>query len=196
MFLNRCFPVRVQKSHLQVRGHSGVRVVVRAGKQYQASYYPGPDEEASVSHSAFMSATELAKPKELRIPGLQEFCAAIWERRKSIPSQAYSDPLDHLFTEFDKDNDGRLTSTEIAQAFQSRGVDATPDQIQIFIEAVDADSDHLISRGEWPEFVFSMAIADLHTKSPEHVQAFKNAYGPLVLKQASSETNECRDWES
>jgi Ca2+-binding EF-hand superfamily protein len=57
----------------------------------------------------------------------------IWERRRRIPSTTYNDPLDHIFTEFDEDGDGHLTSEEIATALKSRNVDITPEQIKEFI---------------------------------------------------------------
>jgi hypothetical protein len=60
--------------------------------------YPGFQEEKDVSHEAFMHAMEAARPRAMRLPGMQEFAASLWGRR-SIPSQNYSDPLDHIFTE-------------------------------------------------------------------------------------------------
>lgn len=48
-------------------------------------------------HDAFHRAFEEAKPCNARIPGLQEFAAALWERRRLIPSN--QDPLMHIFTE-------------------------------------------------------------------------------------------------
>lgn len=56
----------------------------------------------------------------------------------------YNDPLDHIFTEFDEDGDGHLTSVEIANALKSRGVEASPDQVQEFIDGTSlADEDSL-----------------------------------------------------
>lgn len=57
----------------------------------------------------------------------------IWERRRRIPSTTYNDPLDHIFTEFDEDGDGHLTTAEIATALKSRNVEITPEQINEFI---------------------------------------------------------------
>lgn len=37
----------------------------------------GPQEERSSAHEAFMHALESAKPVKLRMPGLQEFAAAV-----------------------------------------------------------------------------------------------------------------------
>ncbi|GBF90261.1 hypothetical protein Rsub_03394 [Raphidocelis subcapitata] len=130
-----------------------------------APLYPGPQEEKDVSHEAFMHAMEAARPRAMRIPGMQEFAASIWERRRRIPSQTYSDPLDHIFTEFDADNDGKLSAAEVAHALVSRGVDATEEQVQMFIEASDTDADHLIARSEFPSFIFHMASADLRSVS-------------------------------
>lgn len=59
----------------------------------------------------------------------------MWDRSRTIPSQAYTDPLDHIFTEFDTDNDGQLSPREIARALQSRGVKASTEQVQTFIES-------------------------------------------------------------
>jgi len=58
----------------------------------------------------------------------------VWERRRRIPSTTYNDPLDHIFTEFDEDGDGHLTAEEISKALRSRGVEATPDQVQLYIQ--------------------------------------------------------------
>lgn len=60
--------------------------------------FPSRQEEKDVSHEAFMHAMEAARPKAMRIPGMQEFAGSLWGRRR-IPSQTYSDPLDHIFTE-------------------------------------------------------------------------------------------------
>jgi hypothetical protein len=133
-------------------------------------------EDAEVAHEAFMHAYELALPtglrQDLRVPGIQQFAAAVgraapapapapapaltdaaaaprrqqapqaaalapaqvWERRRSIPSQTYNDPLDHIFTEFDTDDDDRLTAGEVAAALRSRGVDADEALMQRFVE--------------------------------------------------------------
>jgi hypothetical protein len=99
-----------------------------------APLYPGFQEEKDVSHEAFMHAFEAARPRAMRLPGMQEFAASIWERRRRIPSQTYSDPLDHIFTEFDADGDGKLSAAEIAAALSARGVEATEEQVQMFIE--------------------------------------------------------------
>ncbi|KIY97600.1 hypothetical protein MNEG_10358 [Monoraphidium neglectum] len=132
--------------------------------------YPGFQEEKDVSHQAFLHAFEAARPRAMSIPGMQlacpaprlreqqqqqqqrEFAASIWNRRRSIPSQTYADPLDHIFNEargwggarsggllglehaffhlgvFDTDSDGKLTAGEIAKALAARGVAATEAQ--------------------------------------------------------------------
>lgn len=48
--------------------------------------------------------------------------------RQRIPSGAYSDPLSHIFDEFDQDRDGALTAAEVAAALRSRQVDITDEQ--------------------------------------------------------------------
>ncbi|KAF6259031.1 hypothetical protein COO60DRAFT_1062491 [Scenedesmus sp. NREL 46B-D3] len=87
--------------------------------------------------------------------------AQIWERRRRIPSTTYNDPLDHIFTEFDKDGDGHLTSEEIAVALNSRSVEITPAQIKEFIRAADENNNGTVERAEFPQLIFHMAIADL-----------------------------------
>lgn len=67
-------------------------------------------------------------------------CTQVWERRRRIPSATYSDPLDHIFTEFDEDSDGHLTAAEIARALQSRHVKASEAQVQEFIDGEQAGS--------------------------------------------------------
>eukprot|EP00775_Hariotina_reticulata_P003687 gene3687-3946_t len=67
------------------------------------------------------------------VPGLQDFAASVWEQRQAaMPGQA--DPLDFLFSEFDEDGDGSLTSVEIANALRSKGVEVLPRQVQKFID--------------------------------------------------------------
>ena len=48
--------------------------------------------------------------------------------RQRIPSGQYSDPLGHIFSEFDRDKDGSLTALEVAEALRSRNVDITDEQ--------------------------------------------------------------------
>ncbi|KAF5838917.1 hypothetical protein DUNSADRAFT_2008 [Dunaliella salina] len=132
-------------------------------------YYPDAEEDADVLQNAFHAAYEQTKPAALRVPGLQEFAAAIWQRRRAIPSQSYVDPLMHLFQEFDTDNDGVLESEEIASAFQSHGVQISAQQIQELIIAYENGREYVIKREEWPEFVHSLATSDLHVK--EHYRA-------------------------
>jgi len=57
----------------------------------------GSEEEYDVSHSAFHRAFEDAKPAPAKVPGLQEFAAAIYERRRLIASS--HDPLMQIFDE-------------------------------------------------------------------------------------------------
>lgn len=124
---------------------------------------PSPQEEKEAAHEAFMQAFEASKPVNVRMPGLQQFAASVWERRRRIPSTTYNDPLDHIFTEFDEDGDGHLTSVEIANALKSRGVQATPDQVQSFIDAIDVNKNGTVERNEFADFIFHLAVADLKT---------------------------------
>jgi len=139
----------------------------------QPQYYPDAEEDADVLQNAFHAAYEQTKPEALRVPGLQEFAAAIWQRRRAIPSQSYVDPLMHLFQEFDTDNDGVLESEEIASAFKSHGVEITAQQIQELIIAYENGRDYVIKKEEWPEFVHSLATSDLHVK--EHYRADRSS---------------------
>jgi Ca2+-binding EF-hand superfamily protein len=137
-----------------------MRTVTLAAK---GEVIPSPQEEKEAAHSAFMTAYEASKPVNVRMPGLQQFAAAVWERRRRIPSSTYNDPLDHIFTEFDEDGDGHLTSVEIANALSSRGVDAKPEQVQEFIDAIDVNKNGTVERNEFADFIFHLAVADLKT---------------------------------
>lgn len=44
------------------------------------------------------------------------------------------DPLDHIFSEFDEDNDGYLDAEDVTAALSSRNVNITPEQAQMFLE--------------------------------------------------------------
>ena len=59
----------------------------------------GIEEEEEVFHNAFHKAFDDSKPESLKVPGLQEFAAAIWQRRSNIPSPSSKDPLLHIFDE-------------------------------------------------------------------------------------------------
>lgn len=123
--------------------------------------FPGPQEERASAHDAFMNALQSAKPIKLRMPGMQQFAAAIWERRRRIPSATFNDPLDHIFTEFDEDGDGHLTAVEIAHALKSRGVEAEVEQVQEFIDAIDTNANGTVERTEFADFIFHLAVAEL-----------------------------------
>eukprot|EP00877_Chromochloris_zofingiensis_P001522 jgi/Chrzof1/11370/Cz05g34100.t1 len=112
-----------------------------------------------------MHAIEASHPDAKKIPGLQEFAAAVWDRRRRIPSQTYNDALDHIFNEFDIDSDGHLTAVEIAQALQSRGVDASADVVQEFIDVTDSNGNGMVERHEFSKFIFELAKADLRVDS-------------------------------
>lgn len=56
----------------------------------------------------------------------------IWDRRKHISSG--TDPLDHIFTEFDEDHDGYLDAEDVCSALRSRNVNITHEQAQMFLE--------------------------------------------------------------
>eukprot|EP00879_Flechtneria_rotunda_P000257 GHRR01000339.1.p1 GENE.GHRR01000339.1~~GHRR01000339.1.p1 ORF type:complete len:171 (+),score=30.08 GHRR01000339.1:229-741(+) len=146
-----------------------VQVPVRASRPVKlpasGQVHPGPQEEKEAAHQAFMHAVEASKPKYAKIPGLQQFAASVWERRRRIPSTTYNDPLDHVFTEFDEDNDGHLTAKEVAHALQSRGVEITVDQVQAMIDVIDLNKNGTVERGEFPELIFKMAAVELKSVS-------------------------------
>jgi len=148
----------------------------------QPMYYPGEEEEYDVSHNAFHKAFEDAKPAAAQVPGLQELAAAIWERRK-IPSR--QDPLLHIFDEFDMDNDGVLSSGEIVEALKSRGVaKISKEQVQWLIDAFERTKAcalpkfaHVITRQQWPDFVYSLTVADMNATSGSGSDAEKSFDG-------------------
>ncbi|KAJ9527676.1 hypothetical protein QJQ45_025947 [Haematococcus lacustris] len=131
------------------------------------------EEERDVTHDAYMLAFEAAKPSAMRVPGLQEFAAALWARRRYSTS---GDPLHHLFKEYDADNDGKLKADEIAAAFASHSVSISAEQVKALIatyvidsETCDTDPDSApatdtISAQMWPEWIHSLAISELHSR--------------------------------
>ncbi|GAX83213.1 hypothetical protein CEUSTIGMA_g10639.t1 [Chlamydomonas eustigma] len=131
-------------------------------------YYPGAEEDLEVTQSAFHRAFEDAMPIPAKVPGLQQFAASIWDRRKRIPSR--QDPLLTLFDEFDRDNDGILSSDEIAEALRSRGVnEISTAQVQWLINVFEESKacalpsfKQVVTRQQWPDFVFSLTVADMH----------------------------------
>lgn len=127
----------------------------------------GEDKEAACTsfHKAFGDSL----PEATRIPGLQAFAGAIWERQRRIPSTTYNDPLGKIFNEFDADGDGHLTAQEIADALLSNNVKITPAQVQVFIDSVDVNQNKTIERAEFPDLIFHMATADLNVqhKAPQ-----------------------------
>jgi len=97
------------------------------------SAIPTPEEDREVAHEAFLHAFEASRPENCRVVGMQQFAAAILARAQ-IPSQQYSDPLKHIFEEFDRDGDGNLSSSEVGDALRSRGVEITNEQVDMFID--------------------------------------------------------------
>lgn len=135
-------------------------------KAARASPIPGPEEDREVAHSAYLHAFQEAQPERARVPGMQEFASAILARSK-IPSQQYSDPLLHIFQEFDTNNDGCLTASEVGQALRSRDVHVTDEQVEMFIDAVDLTHSHTVQASEFRDLVLHMAAADLHSRKSQ-----------------------------
>lgn len=81
--------------------HRQQRRVLRCAAQNpqskpKASAIPTPEEDREVAHTAYLDAFTAAQPESVRIRGMQEFASAILARAR-IPSQAYVDPLAHIF---------------------------------------------------------------------------------------------------
>jgi hypothetical protein len=124
-----------------------------------------------------MLAFTASHPVAASVPGLQEFAAALLDRRRSIPSAAHSDPLDNVFLEADADGDGLLSAEEVSRALQSRGVDASADIVGRYIRcardapgaaapAAATAAAEKVRREEFAAFVLAMASADLHHHGP------------------------------
>jgi hypothetical protein len=128
----------------------------------QQPLYPDACEDMEVCHDAFLHAYEASRPVMLRIHGLQEFAAAIFELSRRIPSTSYTCPLDHIFSEFDEDNDGKLSVDDVTAALQSRAVDITRDQVMMFIDGVDGHQHHMVEKHQFADLIFSMASLNLH----------------------------------
>eukprot|EP00887_Chlorella_sp_A99_P006502 scaffold3.g6502.t1 len=135
----------------------------------RASRVSSPEEDKEVAHAAYMHAFQESAPAQARIPGMQEFAGALLARQR-IPSQQYTDPLQHIFNEFDEDHTGYLSAHEVAAALRSRQVQISDEQAQMFIDAVDADT-HRINVAEFRELILHMAAADLHHRRMEQEQA-------------------------
>lgn len=58
----------------------------------------------------------------------------IWDRSRRIPSQTYSDPLNHIFDEIDTNGDGRASPQEISAALRSHNVHVKDEQIKYFLD--------------------------------------------------------------
>ncbi|KAK9811368.1 hypothetical protein WJX72_002661 [[Myrmecia] bisecta] len=117
--------------------------------------------DPSVIRDSYLRGVFDSQSSAVQISGMQEFAAAVWERHKSIPSQTYRDPLDRIFDEFDTDHDGHLNAEDVAAALQSRRVQITAEQAQLFIAAADINSNNTVEKEEFAELVFHMAAADL-----------------------------------
>lgn len=132
---------------------------------------PTPDEDKEVAHEAFLHAFEMSRPEQCRIPGMQEFAAAILARER-IPSQQYSDPLGHIFEEFDSDGNLVLSAAEVGHALRSRDVEITDEQVAMFIDACLESSDEEgmdhndvrgVKRDEFRDLIVHMAAADFQS---------------------------------
>ena len=66
------------------------------------------------------------------LTGLVASALQVWARRQI--SSSGQDPLDHVFLEFDSDNDGYLNAEDVTAALSSRNVNITPEQAQVFLE--------------------------------------------------------------
>lgn len=136
-------------------------------KEYMGSAIPTPEEDREVAHEAFLHAFEASRPENCRVVGMQQFAAAILARAQ-IPSQQYSDPLKHVFEEFDRDGDGELTSSEVGDALRSRGVEITNEQVEMFIDATSLEHSDKVKQTEFRDLILHMAAADLHSRKLSH----------------------------
>lgn len=147
-----------------------------------AAGLPNAAEDKDAMHSSFVKAYHDSQSDLIKIPGLQEFASAVWERRKRIPTANYKDPLDHLFTEFDQDSDGHLTAAEVAAALQSRGVQISEQVAQLYIDAADGDGNGQVERHEFGNLIYRMAVANLNGKVPQPKNPLKKGRSLKDLK--------------
>ncbi|KAM0715920.1 hypothetical protein Q7P37_008434 [Cladosporium fusiforme] len=73
-----------------------------------------------------------------------EFCKFCQETEKELWT---------LFTSIDKDNNGRLDKSELAQAFERSGVGVSNARLDRFFSYIDKDRDGLIDYNEWRDFL-------------------------------------------
>ncbi|KAL4435913.1 hypothetical protein ABPG77_000675 [Micractinium sp. CCAP 211/92] len=164
-FIVTCRPIKRAHRPAAPMAAAGGGAPFGGQPQVRASRVPSPDEDREVMHAAFMNAYGQSHHGP-RIKGMQEFAGALLARQR-IPSGAYSDPLSHIFDEFDQDRDGALTAAEVAAALRSRQVDITDEQAAMFVDVVDMEH-HAISRDEFRELIMHMAAADLHSRRAAH----------------------------
>lgn len=60
-----------------------------------------------------------------------------------------------------------MSATEVGEALRSRNVRILDEQVQMFIDAVDLNSNHKVEKQEWRDLVMHMAAADLHSRKEE-----------------------------
>mmetsp|Transcript_9282 Transcript_9282/g.16383 ORF Transcript_9282/g.16383 Transcript_9282/m.16383 type:complete len:182 (+) Transcript_9282:77-622(+) len=125
-------------------------------------YFPPATEERASASAAFHAAFAAARPSTLSIPGLQEYAAALWTRRRNVSSSG--DPLLQIFDEVDTDSDGKVTGTELARTFESRGVAISAEQCQELINLF-CPGTTILKRDEFPTFMGGLATGRLQQLS-------------------------------
>lgn len=148
------------------------------------------EDDTNVVEESFRQAYRNSQADTICVPGLQEFAGSIWARRRNISS--YQDPLDHIFSEFDEDHDGYLNAEDVTAALSSRSVNITPEQAQMFLEVSDVDSDHVVGRHEFADFIFHMAAADLAHSSDPSVDSAPKVQEYQDASEKAMESNEQR----
>ncbi len=112
-----------------------------------------------MSHTAFHRAFEEAKPERAQVPGLQEFAAAIWARRRLIASN--HDPLAQIFDEVGSLGEGQIGPLHAwrggAQA--GRPSATAPHVLPIaLISQFDTDNDGILGCNEVTEALCSRGV--------------------------------------
>lgn len=85
----------------------------------------------------------------------------------AILDHRYFKTQKRFLQEFDKDNDGCLTASEVGEALRSRNVQILDEQVQMFIDTVDLNNSHQVEKQEWRDLIMHMAAADLHSRQQE-----------------------------
>lgn len=154
----RAAPVRAPKN-----------LFISAPKRQAKLRAPTPFQPLVTTQRRFPTCRALSFAPEVdhssvgQIPGIQSFVASIKDRRSHVPAAYYKNPLQRIFTRFDDDADGFLTTKQVWLALSGHGIDVTEAQVHAFLSAAELQLSQLqiVSFEEFEALVYTMAEVDL-----------------------------------